>query len=154
MIAEKQDQWILELIDEYAGEHLSDGKIARIERVFQDQDPAVMLSAVYAYMRSGGRFFPRVAELWPFVESAGDRYRAAVDAGADRSAELFAAKIRRHKAIEAAYDGNPDAAEFQDLEQFYRQMGHELTADWLQQKYERITGNGSGSRGSLYAAAD
>jgi hypothetical protein len=67
--------WLTELLDEYPTERKdgksirTDSSINRLIRVFEDVPDHVMQKAVYAYMRQGV-WFPKIADLRPFVNSA------------------------------------------------------------------------------------
>ena len=66
------EQWLIDLVAEYTttkGPPAPD-KIKRLDRLFASEEPAAMLLAVNDYMRDGGRFFPRVADLVPYVKTA------------------------------------------------------------------------------------
>ena len=63
--------WLTELVDEFdTKDGISDGRIERLSAVFADKPDGVMEAAVLEYMKSGGRYFPRVGELMPHVERA------------------------------------------------------------------------------------
>jgi hypothetical protein len=107
--------WLEELADEYPttdrnGKPLrSDAAIRRLAAVFAEEDPAVMLEAAYAYI-SGGRFFPRVAELRPYVERAREQRRGDMrydELGNGTLEALRAAHERKMAAIRAGFARYP-----------------------------------------------
>lgn len=63
--------WLEDLLDEYPTAR-SDAAISRLMRVFADVPAGVMRTAVDAYMRQGS-FFPKIADLRPFVDTAQQR---------------------------------------------------------------------------------
>lgn len=65
--------WLAELLDEYPTKR-TDAAINRLVRVYGDVPDSIMLKAVDSYMLDG-HFFPKVADLRPFVREAQENAR-------------------------------------------------------------------------------
>lgn len=67
------NDWLDDLLDEYPTNR-TDSAIARLARVFADIPDEVMRTAVDNYMRHG-QYFPKIADLRPFVDMAQEDMR-------------------------------------------------------------------------------
>lgn len=65
--------WLEDLLDEYPTNR-TDSAIARLLRVYSGESDEVMRMAADAYMQAG-KFFPKIADLQPFVKAAQERER-------------------------------------------------------------------------------
>jgi len=90
--------WLEDLLDEYPTKQ-SDKAIARLVRVYADTADPVMRRAVDQYLLHE-RFFPKVADLRPYVdqaieESRGMEYANAGERFAATDADLYAMEVER-----------------------------------------------------------
>lgn len=68
--------WLTELLDEYPTKR-TETAVSRLVKVFEDTPDSIMQQATYAYMRHG-QFFPKIADLRPFVDAALEDDRGGV----------------------------------------------------------------------------
>lgn len=69
--------WLNELADEYENQHVSDNRMVRIGAAYLDEPEDIMSAAVLAYVREN-KFFPKAADLHPYVIAARENARGRV----------------------------------------------------------------------------
>jgi hypothetical protein len=69
--------WLNELVDEYQNQKINDTRLFRLGRAFQDEPADIMQAAVLAYVREN-KYFPRTADLNPYVLQAHEDARGRI----------------------------------------------------------------------------
>lgn len=101
----------------------------------EDVDPSILLAAVIEFVRTSEKY-PTPAAVRRMTRWAEEAARGPVrfnDIG-----EAAPLSHRRHLLLEAAYCGDIDPAEWQQLIGDYRASGREFGADNLRRRYETL----------------